>query len=58
MQVSTNHEGAVIVTELVSDGRAPGAYLHSRTYYGYTKAQARRMFAEYLKSNGMSPERY
>jgi hypothetical protein len=36
------HSGAYILSNIVGEGA--GAYLFTRTYYGYTLAQARRLF--------------
>lgn len=57
MRVIHNHDGALILSEWVTDKETPTAFLHNRTYYGYTVGTARRMYAEYLKKNGMTPER-
>jgi hypothetical protein len=48
------HSGAVVVTALVSDGAGPW-YL-SRTYYGYTVAEARRAYRAYCKECSLTME--
>jgi hypothetical protein len=48
--VERNHNGSYTVTALVCDGIASGTYYKSRTYYGYTKAEARRKYIEQFRS--------
>lgn len=57
MRVIKNHDGALILSEWVHDGTTVGAFLHNQVYYGYTQREARRVFAEHLKKNGLTPER-
>lgn len=42
------HSGAYILTDLVGEGA--GAYWFTRTYYGHTLAQARRLFKADLQA--------
>ena len=44
------HSGAYIISELAGEGA--GAYLFTRTYYGYTLAQAKSRFKQELESEG------
>jgi hypothetical protein len=49
------HSGAIMVTGLVDDGA--GAYYLTRTYYGYTLAEARRLYRDYCQEYGLRIER-
>jgi len=42
------HSGAIIVSQFIGEGA--GEYLFSRTYYGYTMAQAKAQFKIALKA--------
>ena len=44
------HSGAYIISDFVADGK--GDYLFTRTYYGYTLAQAKAQFKIELKGEG------
>lgn len=48
--IERNQNGSYTVTALVADGVASGLYYKSRTYYGYTKAEARRMYIDQFRS--------
>ena len=50
------HSGALIVSALVSDGRACGLYLESVTYYGYDESEAVRAFVEHCRNSRKTPE--
>lgn len=41
------HSGAYILSDYVGEGA--GAYLFTRTYYGYTLAESRRLFKAALR---------
>ena len=47
---SRNPEGAIVLSEIVTDGT--DEWLETRRYYGYTPGEARRLFVEHLTSNG------
>ena len=42
MSLTINHNGSITLSEIYNN------YLESRTNYGYSKQQAKRMFKEYL----------
>jgi hypothetical protein len=44
------HNGAYVISELLGEGS--GEYLFTRTYYGYTLAQAKTQFKIELKGEG------
>lgn len=44
------HNGAYVLSDFVSDGN--GEYLFTRTYYGYTLAQAKAQFKIELEGEG------
>jgi hypothetical protein len=44
------HNGAYVISELLGEGS--GEYLFTRTYYGYTLAQAKAQFKIELKGEG------
>jgi hypothetical protein len=44
------HNGAYVISELLGEGL--GEYLFTRTYYGYTLAQAKAQFKIELKGEG------
>jgi hypothetical protein len=44
------HNGAYVISELLGEGT--GEYLFTRTYYGYTLAQAKAQFKIELKGEG------
>jgi len=44
------HNGAYVISELLGEGS--GEYLFTRTYYGYTLAQAKAQFKIELKGKG------
>jgi hypothetical protein len=44
------HSGAYVLSELVGEGA--GEYLFTRTYYGYTLAQAKEQFKIALAGEG------
>ncbi|NDC49175.1 MAG: hypothetical protein EBZ61_08895 [Micrococcales bacterium] len=46
------HSGGLIVSALVGDGKACGAYLESHTFYGYGEAEAVRLFVERCHARG------
>lgn len=46
------HSGGLIVSALVGDGRACGAYLESHTFYGYGEVEAVRLFVERCHARG------
>lgn len=48
------HSGAVIVSALVNDGG--GAWLMSRTSYGYTIREARAEYRAYCQDHGLTIE--
>lgn len=45
------HSGAVVVAALVDDGAGP--WFMSRTYYGYSVAEARRSYRAYCQEYGL-----
>ena len=45
-------DGALVLSAIVQDGKACGAYRRERTYHGYTVAEAKRQFRAEMKSNG------
>jgi hypothetical protein len=44
------HSGAYVLSDLVDEGA--GGYLFTRTYYGYTLAQAKAQFRLAIESEG------
>jgi len=44
------HSGAYVISDLAGEGA--GAYLFTRTYYGYTLAQAKAQFKIALEGEG------
>jgi hypothetical protein len=44
------HSGAYVISEIVGEGR--GGYLFTRTYFGYTLAQAKTQFKIALEGEG------
>ena len=46
------HSGALVLSAIVQDGEACGAYRRERTYHGYTVAEAKRLFCAELVGNG------
>lgn len=44
------HSGAYVISELLGEGS--GEYLFTRTYYGYTLAQAKAQFKIALEGEG------
>jgi hypothetical protein len=48
------HSGAVIVSALVNDNG--GAWLMSRTFYGYTIREARELYRAYCQDHGLTIE--
>lgn len=41
------HSGAIVISEFTGEGA--GAYLFTRTYYGYTIKQAKDLFKQEIK---------
>lgn len=46
------HDGALVLSALVEDGKACGPYRRERTYYGYTLRDAKALFRRELYGNG------
>jgi hypothetical protein len=44
------HSGAYVISQLAGEGA--GAYLFTRTYYGYTLREAKSRFKQELESEG------
>lgn len=42
MSITINHNGSLTLSDIYK------GYLQSRTYYGYSRKEAKRMFKEYL----------
>lgn len=57
MNITKNHDGSLTLTELVTDGKACGAYYHSEQFFGYTRREAMRIFRENMRKYGKRPER-
>lgn len=47
-----NHDGALILSAIIQDGKACGAFIRERIYYGHTIKEARQLFRQEMKSNG------
>jgi hypothetical protein len=45
-------DGALVLSAIVQDGKACGAYRRERTYQGYTVRDAKREFRRELIANG------
>ena len=52
LTVERLHNNAVTVSAMVQDGKACGVFRMQRTYYGHTKAEARKLFLNHLYGNG------
>lgn len=52
MTVAVNHEGSIIICELVTD-QFSNEFYHERVYQGYTPQEARRIFRRHLKDEGL-----
>jgi hypothetical protein len=48
--VSRNHEGAIVVDAICSDGE--GSFLETMRFYYYTKKEAVALFKQHCKDNG------
>ncbi len=46
------HDGALVLSAIIQDGKACGPFRRERTYYGYTVAEAKKEFRAEMKSNG------
>ena len=46
------HDGALVLSAIIQDGKACGPFRRERTYHGYTVAEAKREFRAEMKSNG------
>jgi hypothetical protein len=47
-----HHDGALVLSAIVQDGKACGPYRRERTYMGYTLRDAKREFRRELEANG------
>lgn len=52
MTITRLANGAYQVSAMVQDGKACGVFRMERTYYGHTKAEARKLFLAHLYGNG------
>lgn len=52
VSVERIHDGTLVLSALVADGKACGPYLRTRKYQGYTVAEARRAYRSELLGNG------
>jgi len=55
--VERRRDGGLIVSAIIQDGRAGGAWRFHREYYGYTVTEARQLFREELKNRNYQLER-
>jgi hypothetical protein len=46
------HDGALVLSAIVQDGKSCGPYRRERTYYGYTLRDAKALFRRELYGNG------
>jgi len=46
------HDGTLVLSAIVQDGKACGPYRRERTYQGYTVRDAKREFRRELLGNG------
>ena len=46
------HDGTLVLSAIVQDGKACGPYRRERTYYGYTLREAKALFRRELYGNG------
>lgn len=49
----SKHDGALVLSAIVQDGKACGPFRRERTYYGYGVREAKKLFREEMKSNGV-----
>ena len=55
MYITKNHDGSLTLTELVTDGKACGAYYHSEQFFGYSRKEAKAIFLENMRKQGKQP---
>ena len=48
ININRNSGGGLVLSTLVKDSVSRGEFLHSQTYYGYTKPEAKRLFKQHL----------
>jgi len=46
------HDGTLVLSAIVQDGKACGPYRRERTFQGYTLRNAKREFRRELEANG------
>ncbi len=46
------HDGALVLSAIIQDGKACGPFRRERTYYGYTLRDAKKEFRAEMRSNG------
>jgi hypothetical protein len=46
------HDGALVLSAIVQDGKSCGPFRRERTYMGYTLRDAKREFRRELEENG------
>jgi hypothetical protein len=46
------HDGALVLSAIIQDGKACGPFRRERTYYGYAVRDAKREFMAEMRSNG------
>lgn len=49
----SKHDGALVLSAIVQDGKACGPFRRERTYYGHGVREAKKLFKEEMKSNGV-----
>lgn len=49
----SKHDGALVLSAIVQDGKACGPFRRERVYYGYGVCEAKKLFKKEMKSNGV-----
>lgn len=49
----SKHDGALVLSAIVQDGKVCGSFRRQRTYYGHGIREAKKLFRKEMKSNGV-----
>lgn len=57
ISVEQNRNGSLTLRTLVRDPKNPdlGPYFHKHTFFDYSEEEARELFAEQIKDEGLQP---
>ena len=51
-QYVRHHDGAIVLSAIIQDGKACGPFRRERSYYGYGVNACKRLFRQEMKSDG------